>query len=485
MEVDLREALLRCQGGRVFVVGDMMLDRVVRGSVDRISPEAPVPVVRYQEEESLPGGACNVAHNLVRLGCAVQIFGMVGDDPQGEDLLGMLAHKGIDFRGILGDRPTTTKTRVVANRHQLLRIDREEVRWLSEDEEGRLWGALEGSLAQGRPSVLVLSDYGKGVCSKELCARIISRFASLSVPVLVDPKGNQWDKYRGAFLVTPNLKELGMVIGQGIPNSDDAVEAAARQVRERFQLGYVMVTRSEMGLSLVGEDLVMHERSSAREVYDVTGAGDTVVAVLASLIGAGVDLPQGARWANRAAGYVVGREGTYAIGVQELLSLLAPEAKTALASWEDAAAVAEAWRSEGKVVVFTNGCFDVLHPGHVRCLRAAKAMGDKLVVGLNSDRSVRGLKGPQRPLNPQWMRAEVLSALEMVDMVVIFDQDTPLELIRAIRPQVLVKGGDYRLEDIVGAPDVMSWGGRVEVVPLLEGVSTTGIIGKARGVDGC
>ncbi|MCX7828544.1 MAG: D-glycero-beta-D-manno-heptose 1-phosphate adenylyltransferase [Thermanaerothrix sp.] len=482
MSQGLKELLSRCSRRRVFVIGDMMLDRVIRGEVERISPEAPVPVVRYRDEEFLLGGACNVAHNMARLGCLVTVLGLLGKDPHGDELLRILGEKGIGFAGFRGARPTTTKTRVVASRHQLLRVDREEARWLSEAEEKGLLDALEGEVLREAPSVVVLSDYAKGVCSPGLCQKVISRFSSLGVPVLVDPKGSDWERYRGAFMVTPNLRELGMALGKALPNEDMAAEAAARELMERFDLKHVMVTRSEMGLSLFGGGITLHERSCAREVYDVTGAGDTVVAVFAALLGAGAEVSRGAHWANRAAGYVVGKEGTYAIGAAELLSLShGAEDSKLVESFEEAAAVVEKWRKSGETVVFTNGCFDILHLGHVRCLRAAKAMGDRLVVGLNSDDSVRRLKGSERPLNPQWMRGEVLASLEAVDLVVIFHQDTPLELIKALRPHVLVKGGDYREDQIVGAREVRSWGGRVEVVPLLEGVSTTGIIGKARG----
>ncbi|EHM09310.1 D-heptose-1-phosphate adenylyltransferase [Thermanaerovibrio velox DSM 12556] len=481
MNLGLKELLSRCSGRRVFVIGDMMLDRVIRGDVERVSPEAPVPVLRHRWEEAIPGGACNVAHNMARLGCQAVMFGLLGQDPQGDELLGLLDHKGIRFSGVRCGRPTTTKTRVVAQRHQLLRVDREESRPLSPKEEADLLKAVEVEAAMGCPSVVVLSDYAKGVCSPGLCGKVISLFSSLGVPVLVDPKGIDWGRYRGASLITPNLKELGMALGRPVPNDDSAVEAAAKELMERFGLDMVMVTRSEMGLSLFGGPVPLHERSSAREVYDVTGAGDTVVAVLASLLAAGADMAVAAHWANRAAGYVVGKEGTYAIGAEELLSLADGLAdKLVLDSFAEAAGVVERWRRSGDTVVFTNGCFDVLHPGHVRCLRAARSMGDRLVVGLNSDDSVRRLKGPGRPLNNHWMRAEVLAALDSVDLVVIFDQDTPLELIKELRPHVLVKGGDYREDQIVGASEVREWGGRVAVVPLLEGLSTTGIIERAR-----
>jgi D-beta-D-heptose 7-phosphate kinase/D-beta-D-heptose 1-phosphate adenosyltransferase len=473
------KAIEGCSGLNVLVLGDLMLDRVIRGRVERISPEAPVPVVHFEEERFTLGGACNVARNMARLGCRVTVLGSLGDDPHGTLMEDLLSREGISFGGIRTERPTTTKTRVVAHRHQLIRVDREETGALPSPHQDRLLAALEEALG-AHPRVAVISDYAKGVCTPAVCGAAISRLRGMGVPVVVDPKGADWERYRGAFLVTPNLKELSIALGREVPNQDGPVEEAARQALERFGVDFIMVTRSEMGLSLVGPRGAHHHRSTAREVYDVTGAGDTAVAVFAALYGAGADMVEAALWANRAGGYAVGREGTYAVTREDLLSMLSLRGGGKLLSLAEAVQLAETWRRGGQTVVFTNGCFDVLHAGHVRCIRSARAMGDRLIVGLNSDQSVRRLKGPNRPVNPEELRAEVLCALEDVDGVVIFHQDTPLEIIRAIRPQVLVKGGDYRPCDIVGHREVLSWGGRVEVVPLLEGLSTTRIIERIR-----
>ena len=469
-------------GSRVLVVGDPILDQTYEGSTGRISPEAPIPVVQVRSSSFGLGGACNVAHNLARLGCPVELAAVVGDDEEGTILADLVASKGVGG-GLIpsADRPTTKKVRILSSRQQMLRLDFENERPLSPEEEERLLKRVTGPFLDGFKGV-VLSDYGKGVCTFRVCQGVIRECVDRGIPLIVDPKGTEWDKYRGASLVTPNLIELGEARGWKVPNEDDDIERAARELMDRFSLGSIVVTRSEKGLSLLSADTTFHEPARALEVFDVTGAGDTVVAVLSAFISAGASMKDAARMANLAAGYVVGKVGTYAVGRGELLDAIVEDQPSGpsgkVKSVEDAALVAEEWKKQGNRVVFTNGCFDILHAGHVHCIEKAKEQGDRLVVGLNSDRSVKMNKGPGRPLNPQELRAKVLSALAAVDMVVVFEEKTPLALINALRPDVLAKGGDYREKEVVGAREVASWGGKVVLVPLLEGLSTTKIFGK-------
>lgn len=471
-------------GSRVLVVGDPILDQTYEGSTGRISPEAPIPVVKVRSSSFGLGGACNVAHNLVRLGCPVELAAVVGDDEEGAVLADLVASKGIGGRLIpSAERSTTKKVRILSSRQQMLRLDFEDETPLSPGEEERLLKRVTGPFLDGFNGV-VLSDYGKGVCTFGVCQGVIRECVDRGIPLIVDPKGAEWEKYRGASLVTPNLKELGAARGREVPNADDDIELAARELMDRFSLGSIVVTRSEKGLSLLSADATFHEPARALEIFDVTGAGDTVVAVLSAFISARASLRDSARMANLAAGYVVGKVGIYAASRGELLDIIMrvqpPGSSGKVKDAEDAALITEEWKKQGNRIVFTNGCFDILHAGHVHCLEKAKEQGDRLVVGLNSDRSVKMNKGPGRPLNPQELRAKVLSSLAAVDMVVVFEEKTPLPLINVLRPDVLVKGGDYREEEIAGAREVASWGGKVVLVPLLEGLSSSKIWERAR-----
>ena len=466
-------------------VGDVMLDRFVYGSVERISPEAPVPVLRIERHASMLGGAGNVAANLEALGCVPHFLSVVGDDEAGSAILRRLVETGLaDSCHIVTEhgRQTSEKTRFFAHNQQLLRTDGEIVADISPESQESLLAAARALLPE--VSAVILSDYGKGVLTAGVIQTLIAAAGAAGKPVIVDPKGADYRRYRGAGLVTPNRRELAQACGLPV-SEDQEIVAAARTVIESCGLGGMVVTRSERGLTVVTKDgQVRHLAAEAREVFDVSGAGDTVIATLAGAIGAGVPLEDAARLANLAAGLVVGKVGTAVVRRAELLAAYhhqewaAGEAK--VLPPQSAADRVERWHHQKRRVGFTNGCFDLLHPGHVSLLQQARAACDRLVVGLNSDESVRRLKGETRPVQSELARAVVLASLTSVDMVVIFDEDTPLELIRLLRPDVLVKGADYTVNRVVGADLVQSYGGRVLLADLATGHSTTATIARMR-----
>lgn len=466
-------------GARVLVVGDLMLDRYLWGQVGRISPEAPVPVLHLNRETETAGGGANVARNLVGLGLQVTLAGVTGDDAARQCLLRLLGDQGVETSAVLVDRsrPTTTKTRVLGGQQQMLRIDAERRAPLSAEVEDRLYALIEPQLSAA--SVLLLSDYAKGVLFGALCQRLIDAARARGVPVLVDPKGRDFSRYLGATLITPNRVELAQVASAD-PADLEHLAAAARRLRADLQLECLVLTLGELGLLVIETGAETRIPAVAREVFDVSGAGDTVIATLAAALAAGLDPIDSAHLANLAAGVVVGKVGTAAISLSELEHAISDEAAldqaAKLCSLSELQSRVRAWQSRGELVVFTNGCFDLLHAGHVTYLERARRYGQRLVVGLNSDRSVRALKGPERPLISEQDRARVLSALAAVDAVVIFDEDTPLTLIETLRPDVLAKGADYRPEQVVGAEQVRSWGGELVLVPLLEERSTSRII---------
>lgn len=467
---------------RVLVVGDVMLDHYLWSEVTRVSPEAPVPIAKIREKSWMLGGAANVAANLRGLGCDGSLLGVCGEDEAGRILCGKLADSGIADT-LLRDlrRPTILKTRVMAQGQQLIRLDEEVVRPLSAELQQRLLAGFE-TLLDGR-QVVVLSDYAKGVLSADVCQAMIGECRKRNLPVLVDPKGRDWERYRGATCVTPNEAELALVAAGPIRSENDLLAQAA-EICSKFDLERLLVTRGMKGLALFGRDgecIALPARP--REVYDVSGAGDTVIATLAAGVAAGWQWRRAAAVANVAAGIVVGKVGTQPVMLDELqVAMRLEEAGLfhKIAALDAATVQVNAWRTAGERLVFTNGCFDLLHAGHIRLLHAAAQEGSKLVVGLNSDVSVRRLKGIHRPILKQEDRASILAALECVDLVVLFDEDTPLELIRSLRPDVLVKGADYTRETVVGHELVESWGGRVALVALTEGVSTTHIVDAIR-----
>jgi D-beta-D-heptose 7-phosphate kinase / D-beta-D-heptose 1-phosphate adenosyltransferase len=481
---DLARIIEALPGAAVLCVGDVMLDRYVYGTVDRVSPEAPIPVLRIQRETSMIGGAGNVAANVVALGASCAFVSAIGDDAAGAAVRELAEKQLGGASGILIEprRRTTVKTRFVAGQ-QLLRADSETVAPVAPAWRGALLDEVRKTA--GKAGAMVLSDYGKGVLTDDFLAEAIAIGNAAGLPVVVDPKGSDYRIYRGATAVTPNRKELAQATG--LPTgSDDEVVAAGRHLIETCGVGAVVATRSERGMTVVsagGE--VAHLPALAREVFDVSGAGDTVVAVLAAALAAGAPLTEAARIANLAAGIVVGKVGTAVVRLPELLAELHErewregEAKTVPV--ESAQERVARWRRQGKRVGFTNGCFDLLHPGHLSLLNQAKAACDRLIVGLNSDESVGRLKGPTRPVQSEGARAAVLAALAAVDLVVIFGEDTPEALIRALRPDVLVKGADYTVANVVGADFVQSYGGSVVLAELVAGQSTTNTIKKLNG----
>jgi len=466
---------------RALVVGDLMLDEYLWGKTERISPEAPVQVVDVQREELRLGGAGNVVNNLVELGCTVSVCSVIGDDDNGRMLLEAFSSRGVDTAGIFVDRErkTSKKTRVVASNQQIVRIDRETRGPISESSERRLVEYIRGAAIGCR--VILISDYLKGVLTPSVLAAIVECGREAGIPVVVDPKGTDYSRYRGVTILTPNRKEAEAATGIAIID-EVSLGLAAKQLLDGAALHALLITRSEQGMSLfMGDGNTEHIPTVAREVFDVTGAGDTVLAVLGLALAGGMPFSESARLANIAAGIAVGKVGTSTVTSSEIIAEVGRghlDSDSKIKHLDVMRRVAEQAKIRGKRVVFTNGCFDLIHFGHVKYLQKARSLGDILVLGLNSDASVRRLKGEKRPLINQEERAHLLAALDCVDYVVIFDEDTPLSLIEAVRPDVLVKGGDYTREGVVGHEQVESWGGRVELVEFVDGRSTSGIIEK-------
>lgn len=481
-DAKLIDLLPRFAGSRVLVVGDVILDRYVSGHANRLSPEAPIPVLRPSARRATLGGAANVALNIAALGGEAVLVGVIGADPSGTEVQRLLAATdGITGRLVVAlDRPTTTKTRFIAGAHQLLRLDEEFTTPLPAETADQLVQQFDMSLPGA--AVVVLSDYAKGALSDAVLRAVISHVAAHGCPVIADPKRVDFTAYRGATILTPN--ELEARTATRIEaTDDDAAERAGAAALALTEGEAVVVTRSEKGLALIRRDgKPLHMPTRARAVADVSGAGDTLVATLALALAAGAELPDAAAVANVSAGISVGKPGTAVVSHKELRDAL---------HWRDIAAVEDkvmaidealaqvaAWRRLGLTIGFTNGCFDLVHPGHVRLLSEARAACDRLVVGLNSDASVRRLKGPARPVQNAVARGTVLASLAAVDLVSIFEDDTPIALIQAILPDVLVKGADYRIDQVVGSDLVQSWGGRVKLVDLKEGHSTTSTISR-------
>jgi len=481
---DLGSAVKRLGRASVLVVGDAMLDRYVYGDVTRVSPEAPVPILTVTREVAMPGGAGNVVRNLIALEAAVAFVSVVGDDQAGSDLTGLIGgQQGVEpWLLVQGGRTTTMKTRYIAQGQHLIRADREETIALPEKLAARLVRIATDAMAA--TSVTVLSDYRKGVLGADVAQRLIAAAKQLGRRVIVDPKGVDYARYSGADIVTPNRRELAEATGLTL-DSETSIVAAAQVLIQRYGFGAVLVTRAEDGMTLVTGADIRHFPGEAKEVYDVSGAGDTVVATLAAAMAVDVPLLDAARLANIAAGIAVGKVGTAVARQNEILAAITP-ATGALRKVVTPAAAAEAaerWRTRGYKVGFTNGCFDLLHPGHVHLLEQCRAMCDRLIVGMNSDASVKRLKGPSRPANGEAARAAVLAALTSVDLVCLFEEDTPLAILNLIKPDVLIKGADYTRETVVGAREVESWGGKVALAELLPGHSTTATLARLRGPE--
>ncbi len=479
---DLTSAIRRLARTSVLVVGDAMLDRYVYGVVERISPEAPIPILSVGRDVAVPGGAGNVVRNLTALGAAVAFVSVVGDDQAGSDLTGLIGGQPNVEPWLLvqSGRTTTTKTRYLAQGQQLLRADHEIAAPIHPKLAERLLRITQDALTA--TTVTVLSDYNKGVLSGDVSTRIIAAARAANRKVVVDPKGSDYGRYAGADVITPNRRALAEATGLPV-DTEAALVHAAQTLRTTHGFGGVLVTRAQDGMTLVAEGEPLHFAAEAAEVYDVSGAGDTVVATLAAGLAAGLDLPTAVRLSNVAAGIVVGKIGTAVASESELLAALSPQggALRKVVTREQAAEQVERWRQRGWRVGFTNGCFDLLHPGHVHLLEQARGGCDRLVVGLNSDASIRRLKGPTRPVQPEAARAAVLGSVSAVDLVCIYEEDTPEETLRLLRPDLLVKGADYTIGTVVGASFVQGYGGTVMLADLLPGHSTSATVRRLRG----
>ncbi len=466
---------------RVLVVGDIMLDRYIWGDVERISPEAPVPVVRVAHQSSQPGGAGNVAMNLVGLGARATLFGFRGDDADGGCVEVLLQGAGVIVDMVrVTSHPTTAKLRVVGGKQQMMRLDTEKTDAYPDESYAALIAKLEAAISSA--DAVVLSDYAKGVLTEDVCQYAIQVARRHGIPVLVDPKQRSFARYRGATTICPNLAELS--VATGISAKDvDAILAAGQKMVTELDLEALTATMSEKGIALLRGDSRFLAPAVARQVFDVSGAGDAVIATLALALAGKLPMEVAVQLANVAAGIAVSKVGTVPVNRDELLMSLMPDIELQAAekvlSLDALRARASAWRSAGQRIVFTNGCFDLLHIGHITLLEDARREGDRLVVGINSDASVSELKGPSRPIVGERERGRILAALAAVDAVVVFGEPTPLLLIEALRPDVIVKGGDYTEETVVGAKEVRSWGGRVKLIPTVEGFSTTKLIAKA------
>ena len=462
---------------RVLVVGDLMLDRYWYGSTSRISPEAPVPVVHVGESEERPGGAGNVALNISALGSRADVLGLTGDDEAAEALAHRLEAAGVQchFEKMAG-LATVTKLRVMSRHQQLIRLDFED--GFHELDSSALQARYQALLATC--DAVILSDYGKGTLTA--VQSLIATARQAGKPVLIDPKGHDYSIYRGATLITPNLSEFEAVVGHS--KTDAELVAKGEALRAELDLEALLVTRSEKGMTLIRKGMpVLHLPTKAREVYDVTGAGDTVIAALAAALAAGQDLAEATALANLAAGVVVGKLGTATASVTELRHAVREhdEIEGGVLDEDRLEALVRDAQAHGETVVMTNGCFDILHAGHVAYLEQARKLGDRLIVAVNDDASVKRLKGEERPVNSLPQRMTVLAALASVDWVVPFSEDTPERLICHICPDVLVKGGDYRPEQIAGGKCVNQAGGKVVVLDFVDGCSTSRIIDVIRG----
>lgn len=467
----------RFDGAQILVVGDLMLDRYWQGPTSRISPEAPVPVVKVEQLEDRVGGAGNVALNIAALGAGASLVGVVGADEAPHSLETRFSSAGIrtDFQ-ISVDKPTITKLRVISRHQQLLRLDFEQQFTAADTDQiaDKVAVLLEGV------SVLVLSDYGKGALQNPVA--LIQAARQRGIPVLADPKGSDFSRYQGATLITPNMGEFEAVVGSC--ESEGVIVDKGLALLKELNLDALLVTRGEHGMTLLRQDMpAFHLPARAREVFDVTGAGDTVISVLAAALGAGEELPTAVVLANLAASIVVGKLGTATISAPELrraLQLEQGHGRGVVNEEQLLVDLADA-RAHGESIVFTNGCFDILHAGHVGYLEQARGLGDRLIVAVNADESVRRLKGEGRPINSEDRRMAVLAGLESVDWVLVFGDDTPERLLQLVRPDILVKGGDYKKEEVVGWEIVEAYGGQVQALDFLDDCSTTAIVEKIQG----
>jgi D-beta-D-heptose 7-phosphate kinase / D-beta-D-heptose 1-phosphate adenosyltransferase len=477
--------IAKWRGSRVFILGDVMLDRYVYGRVERISPEAPIPVLHYQSERIMLGGAANVARNIVALGGEALLVGALGDDADGDLIAGpLIAGDRIDGRFIrVPGHPTTAKVRYVSGGQQIMRLDREQRLHLCGPDIEAICSWLLS--AANSVSAVVLSDYAKGVVAPALIGRVVDIARAHRIPVVVDPKSRDVARYAGATVLTPNASEAAAIAGVECVD-DSRAEEAAIILREIAGVEAVVLTRGARGMTVYDprepDGAFAHVPTAAPEVFDVSGAGDTVVAALALALAAGASVTTAARIGNATAGIAVGKRGTAVVHARELSAALGGARAgedPKIVDNETAAAVVADWQAHGLRVGFTNGCFDLLHPGHVELLKRSRAACDRLVVALNADASVRRLKGESRPVQNEHARSVVMAAIDTVDLVTLFGADTPLRLIELLKPDYLIKGADYTIATVVGADVVQSYGGKVLLIPLERGHSTASIIARA------
>jgi D-beta-D-heptose 7-phosphate kinase/D-beta-D-heptose 1-phosphate adenosyltransferase len=469
------------QSPKILVVGDLMIDHYLYGHCERISPEAPVQVVNIRQEKRQLGGAGNVVNNLITLGAQVKLVSVIGDDDAARQLIDLLTKIDIDTSHLFTqrDRKTTQKSRIIAAQQQIVRYDHETITAIDSDMETAVLNAIDRLLED--IDIVLLSDYGKGVLTDPLTRKILRVAGSANKKVLVDPKGQDYSKYQGAFLLTPNKKEASLATGIEITDQS-SLQKAISQLKTDQQLAVSLITLSEQGIAILDDQLRIHP-TQAREVYDVTGAGDTVLASLGFALACGANIDEAVDFANLAAGVVVGKMGSATASFSEIIeyqsSLNHSMSDDHIKTQDEMARLLVELKKRNKKIVFTNGCFDILHAGHVRYLETAKSFGDVLIVGLNSDASVKRLKGETRPINPEEDRAYLLAALEAVDYVVLFTEDTPLDLIKLIKPNILVKGGDYEGKHVVG----QEIADELKLVQFVDGKSTTRTIEKIKTLD--
>ena len=474
--IDAEEYKVRVKDKACLIVGDIILDKYISGTVNRISPEAPIPILNVNSKRYILGGAANVAGNIMGLCVKTYLCGVVGRDEAGDICLEELSDNNIDYIGIrINGRPTTMKTRVVGMNQQLVRIDEEETTFLTAEEELELFNRVESVIK--KVSVIVLSDYNKGVLTNDFCRRIINLARENKIRVIVDPKKDDWSIYEGAYLITPNFKEFCVAIKGEIINDESAIAANSGKIMNKFGLEHLLVTRSQFGMTLISGSNISTYRAIQHEVYDVSGAGDTVIATIAAFLSAGYSLDEAVIISNYSAGLAVSKPGTYVARLKEVIDYINDNGiwyEEKIMDIKKLVTKIGAWKENNERIVFTNGCFDILHVGHINYLNKARALGSKMIIAINSDSSVQRLKGPNRPVNNERARTLVIAALQCVDAVVVFNEDTPRELVKMIRPDFLVKGGDYRPEDVVGR----EFADKVVIVPLEEGYSTTNLIKK-------
>lgn len=465
---------------KFLVIGDIMLDKYCMGTINRISPEAPVPVLRYQEEKNILGGAANVATNLVGIEQNVSLLACVGNDAAGKEVLELLSNAGVDSEMVVAEdgRPTTLKTRYVAGNQQLLRVDDESTKELLDTTKAEILAIYERRIKEF--DLVLISDYMKGVLSFEFTQKLIEIANANGKKVIVDVKDRNPAKYAGAYLLKPNRKELSDLTMMSVDTMEEVVEAM-KVLREKAGCKCILATLSADGMAYLDENnQVTFEKCDTRKVYDVVGAGDTAFAYVAAAMAFGFETKEILKIANTASSIKVTRFGTSVVRLSEVVDELYHEVNK-IQTIDTIEKALEGQRH--KKIVFTNGCFDILHIGHIRYLKEAKARGDILVLGLNSDESVKRLKGPTRPVNSQQDRMDMLAEMEFIDYVVVFEEDTPFNLIAKVKPDILVKGGDYQVDNIVGADIVKASGGSVEVIPFVEGKSTTNIINAMKRLE--